>query len=158
MTAEGRSSCGFLPTTWRRSVHQQQSRTELWGSNQLNYYPPGWNFTHTFYVCILLYVWVFFLCPVLSVSRRWQKTALWETCWEEVWTCLPVRLVSRPLQFLFDWTLYHSPGVLVLLQQDRASTFQFFYKSSHSLNLIQWMSTLNNIFQSVVMHCTTEED
>lgn len=29
VTAEGRSSYGFLPTTWRRSVHLQQSRTEL---------------------------------------------------------------------------------------------------------------------------------
>lgn len=29
VTAEGRSSYGFLPTTWRRSVHRQQSQTEL---------------------------------------------------------------------------------------------------------------------------------
>lgn len=34
--------------------------------------------------------------PFSLSSRRWQKTALWEICWEEVWTCLPVRLVSGP--------------------------------------------------------------
>lgn len=29
-------------------------------------------------------------------NRRWQKTAHLEICWEEVWMCLPVRLVSSP--------------------------------------------------------------
>lgn len=28
VTVEGRNSCGFLRTMWRRSVHQQPSRTE----------------------------------------------------------------------------------------------------------------------------------
>jgi len=33
-TAAGRSSCGFLPTTWRRSARWRQSPIERWGSNR----------------------------------------------------------------------------------------------------------------------------